>query len=187
MTRLILLAIALVAGCMSDGVAAVRSDEPGTILGRWLTPHRDGVFQIDRCGNTVCGRLVGMRYTGSMPLDVHRQPQCGLLLLTGFRPGEDPGRWTGTIMDPDSGHRYQATIWSPDADTLKLRGYVLVPFLGETQTWIRYSGPIGSACQLPPWALLRFDPGRLHQRTTGRPDQRGRIEARPISSRAFGL
>lgn len=144
-----LLVVAMLATGMAHPAAAGVAVDPGGILGRWLTPHHDGVFQIDRCGQTLCGRLVGMQYTGSMPLDVYHRPQCGLLLLDGFRPENEAGRWSGTITDPDSGHRYQATIWSPARDVLKLRGYVLMPLLGETQRWTRYARPIGAACQLP--------------------------------------
>lgn len=137
--------LALGAGCHARaGTPAV---DP--VLGRWLTHDGDGVFQIDRCGTTLCGRLVGMRYTGSMPLDVWHRPQCGLLLLSGFNPTGEPGRWNGSILDPDNGHSYQATIWSPAEDVLKLRGYLLLPVLGETQVWTRYRGTIGAACKLP--------------------------------------
>lgn len=144
-----LLVVAMLTTSVARPAVAAMAVDPGGILGRWLTPRHDGVFQIDRCGETLCGRLVGMQYTGSMPLDVHHQPQCGLMLLNGFRSGDEAGRWSGTITDPDSGHRYQATIWSPTPGVLKLRGYVLMPLLGETQRWTRYAGPIGTACQLP--------------------------------------
>lgn len=119
------------------------------VLGRWLTRNHDGVFQIDRCGSTLCGALVGMRYSGSMPLDVAKRPQCREMLLSGFVPTEEPGRWTGHIVDPDTGHSYQATIWSPSPDQLRLRGYLLLPIFGETQGWTRYRGSIGNACKLP--------------------------------------
>lgn len=121
----------------------------GAVLGRWLTSDRDGVFQLELCGNALCGRLVGMRYTGSMPLDVWKRPQCGMSLLSGFHPGDEAGHWDGRILDPDNGRTYQATVWSPEPDVLKLRGYLLMPMFGETQTWSRYRGTIGPDCKLP--------------------------------------
>lgn len=142
--------LALVAALSVPVVAqAAMPATPGSPLGRWLTRNHDGVFQIDRCGDVLCGRLVGMRYSGSMPLDINHRPQCGLQLLNGFRPAETEGRWSGSITDPDNGHAYRATIWSPEPDVLKLRGYLLLPILGETQSWTRYRGAIGMACKLP--------------------------------------
>lgn len=145
---------ACLAGLMIGLTAGpVRADGPAEavapLLGQWLTRDRDGVFQLDRCGTSLCGRLVGMRYTGSMPLDVWKRPQCEMSLLSSFHPGDEAGHWDGKILDPDNGRFYQATIWSPEADVLKLRGYVLMPMFGETQTWSRYRGTIGPACQLP--------------------------------------
>ena len=145
---------AVLAALLLAAPAAASADPSQVVLasavfGRWMTPGRDGVFRIDRCGVLLCGWLVGMRYSGSMPLDVYRRPQCGLMLLSGFRPADEDGHWHGAILDPDTGRSYQATIWSPAPDVLKLRGYLLLPILGQTQSWHRYGGPIGRACKLP--------------------------------------
>ncbi|WP_419728698.1 DUF2147 domain-containing protein [Lichenicola sp.] len=143
------LALMLVPQLRLVAQAQTRTDPATPVLGQWLTQDSDGVFQIARCGDMLCGWLVGMRYTGSMPLDVWHRPQCKLALLTKFRPADEPGHWAGSILDPDNGHSYQATIWSPQPDVLKLRGYVLLPMLGETQGWTRYHGTIGPDCKLP--------------------------------------
>lgn len=122
---------------------------PDALLGRWLTRDGDGVFAVERCGDMLCGRLVGMRYKGTMPLDNQGRPQCGQRLLNGFRPAGDEGRWSGTIRNPDNGRSYDATIWTPAPGVLKLHGYLLLPIFGQTQRWTRYRGPIGIACKLP--------------------------------------
>lgn len=146
--RRILLAVLLAASPLLPAAAA---DE--TPLGYWRTPDGDGVFQIAPCGDTLCGWLQGMRYSGSMPLDVWHRPQCHESLLTGFRPDPDqPKRWTGRILDPDSGRTYHASIWNPEPGVLALRGYLLMPMLGQTQRWTRYNGHIGPDCRLPPGA-----------------------------------
>ncbi len=132
-----------------DGRPARADDPAAPVLGRWLTRDADGVFEIAHCGPVLCGRLVGMRYKDKMPTDTEHRPQCGLTLLEGFKPAEEPGHWHGTIRDPDNDHRYQATIWSPSPGVLKLHGYLLLPILGQTQSWTRYAGSIGPACQLP--------------------------------------
>ncbi|MFW7266678.1 DUF2147 domain-containing protein [Gluconacetobacter sp. Hr-1-5] len=127
--------------------AAARDASP--VLGQWVTRERDGVFEIRACGGELCGRLVGMRYTGEIPKAKDGTSECGLLMLTGFVPdSDDAGRWNGHILDPDSGKVYQAQIWSPRDGVLKLRGYVGIPLFGETHTWTRYDGTIGARCQM---------------------------------------
>ncbi|WP_051292346.1 DUF2147 domain-containing protein [Acetobacter nitrogenifigens] len=125
--------------------------DPGTLGGLWLSEKHDGVFSIRSCGDTICGALVGMQYDGpEIPRGKHGQSECGLTMLTDFRPGDDAsGRWEGHILDPDSDKTYDAQIWSPRPNVMKLRGYVGIPLFGQTQTWTRYSGPIGAACKLP--------------------------------------
>ncbi|MBS1089022.1 DUF2147 domain-containing protein [Gluconobacter wancherniae] len=119
--------------------------------GLWLTEDKDGIFLIQPCGNMLCGQLVGMSYDGAVPVDVWGRSQCRLQMLTDFTPAEDQ-KWHGHILDPRSGRVYQARIWSPEPEVLKLRGFVLgMPLFGETQTWRRYHGaPIGANCKMPP-------------------------------------
>ena len=126
-----------------------RAAEPPPPLGFWLSQDHDGVFEIRDCGATLCGRLVAIRYEGAMPTGNKGQPQCGLMMLTGFvRQENDPGRWAGMILDPEKGRTYHATIWSPQPGLLNLRGYLLLPLFGQTQHWTRYGGRIGPACHL---------------------------------------
>lgn len=128
--------------------AVARDESP--VLGRWETREHDGVFEIRQCGGELCGRLIGMRYTGEIPKAKDGGSECGLLMLTGFLPdSDDTSRWNGHILDPDSGKVYQAQIWSPRDGVLKLRGYVGIPLFGETHTWTRYGGTIGANCQMP--------------------------------------
>ncbi|MBB2156480.1 DUF2147 domain-containing protein [Gluconacetobacter diazotrophicus] len=121
-----------------------------SVLGMWETREHDGVFRIASCGGQLCGHLVGMRYTGEVPKARDGGSECGLLMLTGFTPDSDePGRWNGHILDPDTNKVYHAQIWSPRDGVLKLRGYVGIPLFGETHTWTRYTGTIGQRCQMP--------------------------------------
>ena len=123
--------------------------QQGPPVGLWLSQDHDGVFSIRQCGQELCGRLVGIRYDTRMPTDNHGQPQCNLLMLTGFRPDPDEaGHWDGKILDPETGRTYHAKIWSPAPGMLNLRGYLLLPIFGETQRWSRYDGTIGTACHM---------------------------------------
>ena len=61
-----------------------------------------------------------------------------LQLIEGFTV-RGPTAWAGgTIYDPQSGNTYSSTMELQDENTLVVRGYVLLPIFGRSQTWIRY-------------------------------------------------
>ncbi|NVN44139.1 DUF2147 domain-containing protein [Asaia siamensis] len=136
------------------GVSQAMAQTAGNPLapeeGLWLAQDHDGVFQIGHCGDTLCGRLIGMLYDGPVPKDVWGRSQCGLVMLTDFRLSKDENVWRGHILDPETGRTYDARIHAESAEVLKLRGFILgIPLFGKTQTWTRYHGTIGPECKLP--------------------------------------
>lgn len=64
-------------------------------------------------------------------------PVVGLVILTGLvKDGDEYAG--GQILDPDSGNVYRSNVRVIDAGTrLSVRGYIGMPMLGRTQTWIR--------------------------------------------------
>jgi uncharacterized protein (DUF2147 family) len=64
-------------------------------------------------------------------------PIIGLLMLSGLKKdGEDYSG--GQILDPDNGKSYSSKIRLTDGGKkLSVRGYLGVPMLGRTQTWVR--------------------------------------------------
>lgn len=70
----------------------------------------------------------------------HRKgaPLIGMVIMSGLKP-EAPGVWTGgEILDPKEGEIYKVKITaSADGKKLDVRGYIGVPMLGRTQTWIK--------------------------------------------------
>jgi len=139
--------------------AAAAAAQPPTVTGRWLTEDRNGIIDIYDCGDAVCGRLFWFRPTpedvGKPPFDRHNpeatlrsRPLCGLEMLGGFKAAE-AGRWTGGwIYNPENGNTYHARMTLGDDGRLRLRGYVGIPLLGETQIWTR-ADPAVPACQAP--------------------------------------
>ncbi len=136
--------------CVAAPAAAVSSAAavpPAIVEGQWLTQTRDGVIDVRRCGEAICGFITGMVYDGAVPTDVWHRPQCGLNLLIAMRPDGDG--WSGRILDPDNGHTYAAHMHLARDGTFKLHGYVGIPLFGATQTWTRFGGgPIGAACKM---------------------------------------
>jgi len=134
--------------------AAAEPPRPEQILGRWLSETKRGVIEIYPCAEKLCGKLVWMIEPirrGAPAIDdlnpdpaLRSRPLCGLPLLGDFRPLE-PQRWgDGWAYDPDNGKTYRATLFLESAGVLKLRGYIGIPLLGETQSWTRPDASYGS-------------------------------------------
>jgi len=74
---------------------------------------------------------------------LRQRPLCGVAMLGDFHQAE-PGHWDGDwIYDPDSGKTYQA-MFTLDGNELQLRGYLVNPYFGRTQTWTRPAASYGS-------------------------------------------
>jgi uncharacterized protein (DUF2147 family) len=146
------MAALLMIGCVRAALAQPADNTP---LGRWLTEDREGVIEIFRCEDALCGRIVWIKKPrderGQPPLDRHNptpalrnRPICGLVILGGFRR-TGPDEWgDGSIYDPESGKTYHAQISLEGRDRLKLRGYVGIPLFGASQTWTRADPSLGS-------------------------------------------
>lgn len=65
------------------------------------------------------------------------QPLVGLLLLSGLKKDGDEYNG-GEILDPEDGKIYKSKMELADGGKkLKVRGYIGVPMLGRSQTWVR--------------------------------------------------
>lgn len=64
-------------------------------------------------------------------------PIIGLLILSGLKKDGDAYAG-GQILDPDNGKTYASKVQLTDGGKkLNVRGYIGVPMLGRTQTWVR--------------------------------------------------
>ncbi len=117
--------------------------------GQWLTQDRGGVIEITACGPALCGRIVGLmpKRDGSQPVDWQGRSDCGLQIIDHMAQTA-ADRWRGSILNPEDGRRYDAELWIDPAGQLQLRGFILIPLLGSTQTWTRYNGAVGPACHM---------------------------------------
>ena len=114
------------------------------VTGTWLTPSRNGVVEISRCGASICGRLVasdglkadpGLKDVNNATASLRTRPLKGLTILQGFTGSG--GTWSGgEIYNAEDGKTYGATVTLDADDTLKVRGCVIVPFC-KTQVWTR--------------------------------------------------
>jgi uncharacterized protein (DUF2147 family) len=110
-------------------------------------PH--ALIEIKRDGGEIVGTIVELMPQAGEDLD----PSCercdganrgrkirGLAIL--FLGLSDGGsQYRGTILDPEEGTIYRCVVSIEGAgNRLVLRGYVGIPLLGRTETWIRDEG-----------------------------------------------
>lgn len=115
-----------------------------SVVGQWRTETRGGIVDIQKCGSSICGRLVTSEHLRTDPTlkDVNNRdaalrsrPLKGLLLLNGFT--SDGAAWSGgQIYNAEDGKTYKATVTPVSPTQIKVRGCVFVP-LCKTQTWTR--------------------------------------------------
>jgi uncharacterized protein (DUF2147 family) len=119
-------------------------------LGTWATANDESHVQIEQCGDALCGKIVWLKKPlgadGKPAIDsenpdpqLRSRPLFGLPLLGGFaHSSDDVNLWVnGRIYDPSDGRTYSCKLTVIDAETLDVRGYVGLSFLGKTQTWTR--------------------------------------------------
>jgi uncharacterized protein (DUF2147 family) len=128
-----------------------------TPVGLWYAEGGAARVAIEPCGNELCGRVVWLRSPldedGCALRDRHNHDPTlrdrfiiGLQILDGLRSRPDTSWDGGTIYDPASGNRYTCNLTLEGDDRLRLRGYVGIPLLGRTTTWIRV-GTEGRLCR----------------------------------------
>lgn len=123
---------------------AASAVNPDVAVGRWQTETRHGIVQIERCGSSICGRILasdGLRVNPALTDEHNRDPNLrsrrlmGLQILGGFTASD--GKWTGgTIYNADDGGTYKATVTPTDPNHLKVRGCIVWP-LCKSQVWTR--------------------------------------------------
>src|ERR1051326_8703758 len=74
---------------------------PASPVGNWSTTNGRGVIAIDPCGDSLCGRIVGIERsaTDPMPTDVAGHSQCGLTLIPNQKTNTDRA-WVGEVPHP---------------------------------------------------------------------------------------
>jgi len=112
------------------------------ILGKWITTDKDAVIEFYKCGDKYCGKIVWAKDSDKKDINnpdpsLRNRPLLGATILEGFVfNGKD--EWVGgRIYDPDNGKKYKCKLMMDSDNVLKVRGYLLVPFLGKTVEWKR--------------------------------------------------
>ncbi len=113
-------------------------------VGQWKTETRGGIIEIQRCGPSICGRILssdGLRANPNLKdarnsnAALRDRSLRGLQILSGFKQQGD-GWYGGKIYNAEDGKTYNAEVTLAGPNQLKLRGCVFKPFC-KTQTWTR--------------------------------------------------
>jgi uncharacterized protein (DUF2147 family) len=102
--------------------APVSSNSP---LGVWLTEEKEGKVRIEQCGVNLCGYSVDAKSN-----------QNGEQVLINMKPGTD-AKWSGRILDPNTGSTYDSTIALKGSDSLRVQGCAFGGMFCGGQTWSR--------------------------------------------------
>lgn len=104
--------------------AASASAPSNSPLGVWLTEEKEGKVRIEQCGANLCGYSVD-----------RKSNQNGEQVLINMKPGKD--KWSGRILDPNSGSTYESTIALKGSDSLRVQGCAFGGVFCGGQTWTR--------------------------------------------------
>jgi len=99
--------------------------DPNSPLGIWLTEEKEGKVRIEQCGPNLCGYSVDAKSNTN-----------GEQVLINMRPGKDL-KWSGRILDPNTGSTYDSTIAMRGTDTLRVQGCAFGGMFCGGQTWTR--------------------------------------------------
>jgi len=93
-------------------------------LGLWLTEEKEGKVRIEPCGPNICGYAVDKKSNANAEQ-----------VLIDMKPGKD--KWSGRILDPNTGSSYDSTIALKGSDTLRVQGCAFGGMFCGGQTWTR--------------------------------------------------
>ncbi|MFK4725111.1 DUF2147 domain-containing protein [Bradyrhizobium niftali] len=109
--------------------AAAPTRDLNSPLGIWLTEEREGKVRIEQCGTNLCGYSVDSKSN-----------QNGEQVLINMKPGKDQNKdqkWSGRILDPNTGSTYDSTIAMKGTDRLRVQGCAFGGMFCGGQTWTR--------------------------------------------------
>ena len=136
--------LTLIALMLLSSVAWAQTLSP---LGTWTNEDGKARFEIFKCGDKLCGRIVSLKEplrNGKPKLDENNpdkklstRPLLGMEFMKGF-VYDGNNKWDdGTIYDPESGKTYSCYMKMTGKDKMEVKGYIGISLIGRSQTWTR--------------------------------------------------
>lgn len=127
---------------------------PDDVLGVWKTAGGRSEVEIFRCGDKLCGRIVGLLHpnymnskdgpVGTPKTDrknpdpaLRNRPIIGLQVMEGLTAAGDNQWERGACYDPESGNTYKCKMRMESPERLKLRGYIGISLFGRSYVLTR--------------------------------------------------
>jgi hypothetical protein len=124
-----------------------RITHSGILMPNGQIIHANGGVRIDLVDNKLHGTVVKLfREPGENPeplcdgcKDYRKdKPVLGMTIMSGLKKSSSAGWEGGEIIDPADGSVYKVKVeLKPDGKALDVRGYIGLPLIGRTQTWVR--------------------------------------------------
>ncbi len=138
----------LVAGALAPLMGGAARAAGADITGWWYDETKRGGILIEPCGQQLCGRIAWLGEpldaAGKPKLDVENpdaklrtRPLCQLPMIGGFDQTGEREWEGGWIYNPEDGETYKSRMVLEDDGTLRVRGFIGVPWIGKSQTWTR--------------------------------------------------
>ena len=127
--------------------SAVAPDRQDDIVGIWkAVDHDDNIakayIEIYRTNGRYHGKIIDLlqrpddTVCPKCPGKKQNQPLVGMDIVEGLKPYKD--YWSyGEILDPEDGKTYKCNVYLESADKLRLRAYLGIPAVGQSQYWYR--------------------------------------------------
>ncbi|WP_242919529.1 DUF2147 domain-containing protein [Pontibacter liquoris] len=116
-------------------------------LGTWTNEDGKAKFEIYKCGDKLCGKIVTLREplrNGKPKMDdnnpdkkLRNRPLEGMVFMKGFAYDSEHKWDNGTIYDPESGKTYSCYMKMTGKNTMEVKGYIGISLIGRTQNWTR--------------------------------------------------
>ncbi len=137
----------LMAVCFLAGIIKARAqNDENAIIGKWESVEKNLIVEVYKQANTFKAKIawfydeddtitpINERLDIKNPNKSLRDRKIlGLQVLSGLVYNPKQKRWVnGKIYDSSSGRTWSATVWLTDENTLNVRGFYLVRWLGKT-------------------------------------------------------
>ena len=118
------------------------------ISGEWYNAEKDAVITLYEDGSTISGKITWMKFPNDEngnpktdPLNpdesLQSRARMGMQIMKSFAHIEGNVWDNGELYDPKKGKIYSGKITLTDTNTLDLRGYIGLSFIGRSSTWTR--------------------------------------------------
>lgn len=147
----VMVAAAVIVAPLSYGIAraeqAAGASKPQRVpgdelLGEWWTEGNEGRIQFARYrdgtyrGTTVCCEK-GTKDVNNPKPELRSRSTVGIVIIWGLKYDGDGEFSGGHVYNPRDGKTYGMNVEILDKDTIKIRGFLGISLLGQSQVWKR--------------------------------------------------